>query len=88
MENYLQASVEILANMRFFVTIFVLFAVATLCVEAGDHSALIKSMSGDCKKQEKASDDDVENLSNLKVPTTPEGKCLTACMGKQFGIVI
>ncbi|KAG5681356.1 hypothetical protein PVAND_010800 [Polypedilum vanderplanki] len=71
--------------------LFSLIAIAiafNVCVKAGKYSNIIKSMATSCKAQENASDQDVEELSNGKAPTTKEGKCLSACMGKQFGIII
>jgi hypothetical protein len=50
-------------------------------------NAMIKSFSKKCKTDEGASDDDVENLSNGIAPETKEGKCLAACMGKQYGLM-
>lgn len=45
-------------------------------------------MASSYQNTEKASDEDVDSLANLKVPeSSPQGKCLAACMGQQFGIV-
>lgn len=69
------------------------FAVLTAaCLIVATHyvssnNVLIKSMSSSCQKQENASDQDVDDLSNGIAPKTPEGKCLGACMGKQFNLV-
>lgn len=69
----------------FAVLIAACLVVATRYVSA--NNVLIKSMSTSCQKQENASDQDVDDLSNGIAPNTPEGKCLAACMGKQFNLV-
>jgi hypothetical protein len=67
---------------------FIAIAIAfNACVEAGKYTAIIKSMATSCKTQENASDQDVDDLANGKAAESKEGKCLSACMGHQFGIV-
>ena len=44
-------------------------------------------MMQDCKKSEGASDKDVEDVLNLIVPESKEGKCMCKCLQEQFGLV-
>ena len=67
--------------------ILLTFTFIFISVDAGQFTAKIKSIAGKCQKKENASDNDVENVSEGLAPETPEGKCLSACMGEQFGIV-
>ena len=48
---------------------------------------MFKGMAQECKESEKASDDEVNLLADGKYPETRTGKCLAACLQKQFGIV-
>jgi PBP/GOBP family len=71
-------------------TVFLVLAV-TLCAVIEQSSCskeLIKLLGKKCIKDENASEDDVDLLSEGKLPTTPEGKCFMACMAEQFGMVM
>lgn len=46
-----------------------------------------KKVLNECKDQEKATDEDVQNVMNHKIPQGPNSKCLLACMHEQMGIV-
>lgn len=50
-------------------------------------NSMIASFAKTCQTQENASDKDVENLSNGIAPETAEGKCLAACLGKQYSVI-
>ena len=54
---------------------------------AGEKGGMMKAIAGKCKKQENASDDDVDKMSKGEPIQTKEGKCMAACLGEQFGIV-
>lgn len=54
--------------------------------EEGSKAMILGFVSG-CQTKEGASDDDVERLFNKTLPTTTEGKCLSACMMEEFGVV-
>lgn len=41
----------------------------------------------ECKKSEKATDDDMKNLKNKTLPRTKEMKCLLTCFGEKSGKV-
>lgn len=73
-------------KMKLFLVALTL-AVVFICTDAGNYGAILKSVAGTCKDKEGASDDDVNKISEAKVPETKEGKCLVACLGEQFGIV-
>lgn len=68
------------------VVIFGLSAVATEMSEEEMKQTMI-ALSEDCKKEAKASDDDVNLMANKTYPATHEGKCMVLCVQKQFGIV-
>lgn len=44
-------------------------------------------MSGKCKKQENASDADVDKVSKGENLDTAESKCFAACLAEQMGFV-
>lgn len=44
-------------------------------------------MLNECKQQEKASDDDVLQFMNHKIPQGPNAKCFLACVHEKTGIV-
>lgn len=48
---------------------------------------MFRDMSQDCKSNEGASGDDVEEMVTGNLPSTKPGQCLMACMLDQFGIV-
>ncbi|KAL7036137.1 hypothetical protein ACKWTF_008709 [Chironomus riparius] len=48
---------------------------------------MMKAIAGKCKKQENASDDDVDKMSKGEPIQTKEGKCMAACLGEQFGML-
>lgn len=72
--------------MKFFVFLTILSVICVLDSVSATAS-LIKSFSKSCQTKENASDDDVDNLANLIAPKTPEGKCLTACMGENHSVI-
>lgn len=70
-------------------TVFLVLAV-TLCAvieQSSGSKELIKLLGKKCIKDENASEDDVDLLSEGKLPTTPEGKCFMACMAEKFEMV-
>lgn len=48
---------------------------------------MVRGMAAECKEKEGASDAEVDDMIDKKMPTTQPGKCLNACMMDQFGIV-
>lgn len=48
----------------------------------------IKETAEQCQVDTGASDKDLENISNGISPSTPEEKCLSACIAKKHNIVI
>ncbi|XP_070499987.1 general odorant-binding protein 28a-like [Chironomus tepperi] len=50
-------------------------------------SGMIKAIAGKCKKQENASDDDLDKMSKGEPIESKEGKCMAACLGEQFGML-
>lgn len=72
--------------MKFLAIVAVLtFACAVECGEAD--KTLIKALAKPCQTKVNASDKDLDDLLSGVAPTTPEGKCLAACMAKQYGMV-
>jgi len=69
------------------IIISVTVLIALNYVQAGDKGGMMKAISGKCKKQENASDDDVDKMSKGEPMQSKEGKCMAACLGEQFGIV-
>ncbi|EDS30813.1 Odorant-binding protein 56e [Culex quinquefasciatus] len=47
---------------------------------------MLKLAAGNCKSSEGATDADVDNLAEGRLPETQVQKCLYACLQKQFGI--
>lgn len=72
--------------MKFFVFLTILSVICVLDSVLATAS-LIKSFSKSCQTKENASDDDVDNLASGIAPKTPEGKCLTACMGADYSVI-
>ena len=68
------------------VSVLVLIAISYVN-GAGEKGGMLKAISGKCKKQEGASDEDVDKMSKGEPLESKEGKCMTACLGEQFGIV-
>lgn len=64
-----------------------LFVVAVMAFDMEEAKGMFRNMSQECKDQEKASDDDVEEMVNQNYPSSKEGKCLVACMQETFGVV-
>lgn len=52
-----------------------------------DDREMFKTMTEDCKKTSKASDADVDNIMDGKIPETQESKCMMTCIMKQFTMV-
>lgn len=73
--------------MKFFFTVLAVLSVACAVKSEDANAALLRSLAKPCQISENATDDDLENLISMQPPTTREGKCLAACMGKQFGLV-
>lgn len=48
---------------------------------------MIRAMAADCKAETGASDSDVDNMIDKKMPDSKPAKCLNACMMKLFNIV-
>lgn len=48
---------------------------------------MFKGMAQECKESQGASDDEVNLMAEGKYPETRPGKCLAACLQKQFGVV-
>lgn len=74
--------------MKFF-AVFSFIVVLLVCA-AGNAQAendFLKAILKPCQEKEGASDKDVIALSNKSKPETPEGKCLIACLGEQFGFM-
>lgn len=58
------------------------------CKQAGGPpSEEKKRIIDECKAQEKATDDDAQQLLNYKIPTGPNGKCFLACVNEKTGVV-
>lgn len=64
-----------------------LFVMVVKAMDKNEAKDMFRSMSQDCKEQEKANDADVEIMIDEKYPETKEGKCMVACMQEQFGVV-
>lgn len=64
-----------------------LFIISANAMDKEEAKDMFRSMSQECKDQEKATDADVETMVNENYPDSKEGKCLVACMQEQFGIV-
>lgn len=47
----------------------------------------VMKIFNECKKQEKATDEDVQTLLHLKEPQTQSAKCLMACAYEKTGAV-
>lgn len=67
--------------------------VTVLCLvcafeKASADKQMVKDAAKKCQGDTGASEQDVDDLSDKKLPSTQEGKCLTACVAKQFNIVI
>lgn len=71
--------------MKCFIILVALFI--TFNIACAGQAEMFKKLATKCKKQEKASDEDVEKASKGLAPDTKEGKCLAACMSEQFGFV-
>lgn len=56
-------------------------------IDEAEGKEMLKGMAADCKEKEGASDADVEEMINKKIPTNKPAKCLNACMMDQFGVV-
>lgn len=72
--------------MKCVIIIVVAFLLYTFDVTSAS-SDLIKKKSKTCQTSEKASDKDVDDFAAGTAPSTPEGKCLIACMGKQYSVI-
>lgn len=46
-----------------------------------------KKIFNECKEQEKASEDDIQEFMDYKVPQSPKAKCVLACMHEKSKIV-
>lgn len=71
--------------MKCFLFISILW-IACCINDALATNSMIATFAKTCQTQEGASDKDVENLSNGIAPETKEGKCLAACLGKQYNV--
>lgn len=49
---------------------------------------MVRGMAAECKEKEGASDAEVDDMVDKKMPSTKPAKCLNACMMEQFGIVL
>ncbi|CAO1399709.1 unnamed protein product [Diamesa hyperborea] len=48
---------------------------------------MFKGMAQECKDSQGATDQEVNDMAEGKYPETRTGKCLAACLQKQFGVV-
>lgn len=69
--------------MNFLVIISVVVFACATC-NGQDEPDFMSLIAETCKKQEGASDEDVNTLSKKDLPDTPTGKCLIACLSEQF----
>lgn len=72
--------------------IVLLVAIGLFSVVAGEMDPeeaknMMRSISKDCKDKVNAKDSDIDTMLENKPPTTPEGKCVLACLFKQFSMV-
>lgn len=70
--------------------LFIFVAVLSIALVCGSEDEMKKmfiTIATDCKGREGASDDDMANLAAKKPPTSPEGKCVLACIFETIGVV-
>lgn len=70
-----------------FATLTLLFVTTINCDDASDKEDMIKSLAESCIEKVKPSEDDIKRMVKMDLPTTKEGKCLSACLMEQFQIV-
>ncbi|XP_055547205.1 general odorant-binding protein 19d-like [Wyeomyia smithii] len=80
--------------MKYFYSLAVFFVILVVSCkgEATDEEKkaqgkeMLRSLAQECKKNEGATDEDVEGVVEDKMPETTVQKCLHSCMQKQFGV--
>uniref|UniRef100_A0AAG5CTT0 Odorant-binding protein 13 n=2 Tax=Anopheles atroparvus TaxID=41427 RepID=A0AAG5CTT0_ANOAO len=80
---------EAITNMKFFAVVSFCLAFAFVSVKTDDMEEakeMLRGLAAECKKQEGASDDDVDGFVNDVPPQTRTEKCLAGCMQEQFGL--
>ncbi|XP_055298616.1 general odorant-binding protein 19d-like [Sitodiplosis mosellana] len=66
---------------------FVLGVLVAITIAGGPPSEEKKKIIDECKAQEKATDDDVQQLMSHKLPNGPNGKCFLACINEKTGVI-
>lgn len=56
-------------------------------IDEAEGKEMLKGMAAECKTKEGATDADVDDMVDKKLPSTKPAKCLNACMMEQFGVV-
>nr|XP_019528891.2 general odorant-binding protein 19d-like [Aedes albopictus] len=80
--------------MKVIVRAIVLIAFVAVCTKADDSDQekkeqakeMVRGMAEECKKQEGATDDDVEAMIEDKTPETQVQKCFLSCFQQQFQV--
>lgn len=52
-----------------------------------EKKAIEVQLLNECKAKEGGSDADVQLMVNREHPTSPAGKCMSACIGEMIGVV-
>lgn len=56
-------------------------------MSAEEKKAIEVQLLSDCKTKEGGTDADVQQMVNREHPTTPTGRCMSACIGESIGVV-
>lgn len=62
-------------------------AVGLVKCDAEEDLEMMKGLADECKKKEGATDQDIQDMVDKKIPNTTAGKCMMNCLQEQFGIV-